>query len=204
MVGARRGGRARSADVARPGEIFKITVIGKDVVFVASAALCEELCDEKRFRKFIGGPILEIRRLVHDALFSAYDEEPSWGVHHRVLASMLTEDATAENFNLLNQCVIELVDKWRSAGRGSRVKIIDDLNRLNLESVTLCFFGKKLNCLTGTESPALAAAEGFSAECIKRPTRPKFLNWLLYQSKFNKDIETLRDWASGILASRKS
>ena len=43
------------------GEICKITVLGHTLVFVGSVALAEELCDEKRFRKFVGGPIVEIR-----------------------------------------------------------------------------------------------------------------------------------------------
>lgn len=54
------------------GEIFKIKVLGKTIVFVAGADLVDEVCDETRFRKFVGGPIVEIRYAVHDALFTAY------------------------------------------------------------------------------------------------------------------------------------
>lgn len=43
------------------GEICKITVLGHTLVFVGSVELAEELCDQKRFRKFVGGPIVEIR-----------------------------------------------------------------------------------------------------------------------------------------------
>ncbi len=49
-----------STDIVVLGEIFKITVLGQQIVFVGSLALCEELWDEKRFRKFVGGPIVEI------------------------------------------------------------------------------------------------------------------------------------------------
>ena len=49
------------------GEIFQIKVLGHTIVFVASVALAEELCDETRFRKYVGGPIVEIRYAVHDA-----------------------------------------------------------------------------------------------------------------------------------------
>lgn len=47
-------------------------MLGKTIVFVASAALAEELCDERRFRKYVGGPIVEIRYAVNDSLFTAY------------------------------------------------------------------------------------------------------------------------------------
>ena len=61
----------------RLGEIFQVKVLGKTIVFVAGAALAGELCDEKRFRKFVGGPIVEIRHTVHDSLFTAFDHEAS-------------------------------------------------------------------------------------------------------------------------------
>lgn len=68
------------------GEIFKITFLGQQIVFVGNVALCEEICDQKRFRKFVDGPIVEIRYAVHSSLFSAFDDEASWGVRHRILA----------------------------------------------------------------------------------------------------------------------
>jgi hypothetical protein len=43
------------------GEIFQVKVLGHTIVFVASAALAAELGDQKRFRKYVGGPIVEIR-----------------------------------------------------------------------------------------------------------------------------------------------
>ncbi|KAG5915492.1 hypothetical protein E4U42_008026, partial [Claviceps africana] len=78
------------------GEIFQITVLGRTIVFVASVALAEEVCDERRFRKFVGGPVVEMRAAVHDALFTAYDDEPAWGVAHRILAPhlLLTDETT--------------------------------------------------------------------------------------------------------------
>jgi cytochrome P450 len=138
-----------STDIVMPGEIFKITVLGQQIVFVGSAALCEELCDEKRFRKFVGSPIVEIRHAVHDSLFTAFNNEPSWGVHHRILAPLLTPAAVAECFIEVRDCAFELDAKWRSLNGDSPISAIGELNRLDLETTTLCFYGKKLNGLTG-------------------------------------------------------
>ena len=184
------------------GEIFKITVFGQQIVFVGSVALCEEICDEKRFRKFVGGPIVEIRYSVHDSLFTAFEKEPSWGIHHRILAPLLSPTAVADHFTEIRDCALDLTANWRKAS--NPISAIDELNRLDLETTTLCFYGKKLNGLTGPEHPVIKAMDGATSEAVKRPTRPKLVNWLFHQSKFKKDTKTMRDYAAECLSHRKA
>ena len=185
------------------GEIFKIQVLGQQIVFVGSVALCEELCDEKRFRKFVGGPIVEIRAAVHASLFTAFENEPIWGVHHRILAGQVTETAVAEHFTEVRDCATELITKWRGMSPGSPVSAIRELNRLDLETTTLCFYGRKLNGITGQEPPMIKAMDGATSEAMKRPNRPKLMNLLLHQSQFQKDCKTMRQYAADCLDHRK-
>lgn len=193
-----------STDIIMLGEIFKITVLGQQIVFVGNVALCEEICDEKRFRKFVGGPIVEIRYAVHASLFTAFENEAKWGVHHRILAPLLTPAAIAGCFIEVRDCASELIAKWRGLSGDSRVSAIGELNRLDLETTTLCFYGKKLNGLTGPESPMIKAMDGATSEAIKRPTRPRLVNWLFYQSKFEKYSKTMRQYAAECLEYRKA
>ena len=186
------------------GEIFKITVLGQQIVFVGSVALCEELCDEKRFRKFVGGPIVEIRYAVHASLFTAFETEAIWGVHHRILAPLVTPEAVAGCFTEVRDCAYELTAKWRGLSGGSSVSALGELNRLDLETTTLCFYGRKLNNITGPESPMIKAMNDSTAEAIKRPTRPKFVNSLFYQSKFEKASKAMRKYAAECLEYRKA
>ena len=186
------------------GEIFKITVLGQQIVFVGSVALCEELCDEKRFRKFVGGPIVEIRYAVHASLFTAFETEAIWGVHHRILAPLVTPEAVAERFTEVRDCASELTAKWRGLSGGSPVSAIGELNRLDIETTTLCFYGRKLNNITGPESPMIKAMNDSTSEAIKRPTRPKFVNSLFYQSKFEKASKAMRKYAAECLEYRRA
>ncbi len=186
------------------GEIFKITVLGQQIVFVGSVALCEELCDEKRFRKFVGGPIVEIRYAVHASLFTAFETEAIWGVHHRILAPLVTPEAVAERFTEVRDCASELTAKWRGLSSGTTVSAIGELNRLDIESTTLCFYGRKLNNLTGPESPMIRAMNDSTSEAIKRPTRPKLVNSLFYQSKFEKASKGMRKYAAECLEYRRA
>ncbi len=193
-----------ATDLVMPGDIFKITVFGQQIVFVGNVALCEEICDEKRFRKFVGGPIVEIRYAVHNALFTAFDNEPSWGIHHRILAPLLTSTAVADHFNRVRDCASELTANWRALSGNSPISAIGELNRLDLETTTLCFFGRKLNGLTGPETPMIGAMNGATSEAIKRPTRPKLVNRLFYQSKFERDTKAMREYAAECVEYRKA
>ena len=178
--------------------------MGQQIVFVGSVALCEELCDPKRFRKFVGGPIIEIRHAVHASLFTAFENEASWGVHHRIIAPHLTASTVVELFDQIRDCAGELVSKWRGLGTNNRITAIDELNRLDLETTTLCFYGRKLNGLTGPENPMVKAMDGATGEAMKRPTRPKLLNWLFYQTKFYRDSATMRKYAADCLQYRRA
>ncbi|KAI4195350.1 MAG: hypothetical protein LQ350_007247 [Teloschistes chrysophthalmus] len=186
------------------GEIFKITVLGQQIVFVGSVALCEEICDEKRFRKYVGGPIVEIRKAVHASLFTAFANEPIWDVHHRILAPQMTPDVVAENFSDIRNITSELIAKWRDLGAGATISPTDELNRLDLETTTQCFYRRRLNNLSGPANPMIAAMEGATSEAIMRPTRPKVLNWLMHSSKFNRDCATMRKYAAECLSHRRS
>lgn len=181
-------------------------MLGKTIVFVASAALAEEICDQKRFRKYVGGPIEEIRYSVHDALFTAYEEpeEPSWGIAHRIIAPRLSPQATATHFAEIRDCALELVQKWSQLGDKNVIEPLEDLNRLNLEATTLTLFGKKLDCINAaTSHPMLGAMEDSTSEAMKRPTRPKLLTWLLYGNKLKNATKVMRNWAAELVEYRK-
>lgn len=52
------------------GPIYKLTIAGVEKLVVSSAALLEELCDEKRFRKSVEESALEqVRYGITDGLY---------------------------------------------------------------------------------------------------------------------------------------
>lgn len=185
------------------GPIFKIKVLGHQIVFVANAALLEEICDETRFRKCVTGPIVEIRRAVHDSLFTAYHHEESWGIAHRILAPMVTPEAVKEVFSGMTETMGDLIQKWTSEG-SKQVSVSGDLDRLNHAANMLCFFDQRLNCMEGPEPSLIKAMADSTFESMKRPTRPRLLTWLFYQSSYDKNIKIMRDYCAEIVAHRKA
>ncbi|KAJ5183989.1 hypothetical protein N7492_001605 [Penicillium capsulatum] len=190
------------------GPIFKINVLGHQIVFVGSVALLEEICDQTRFRKCVTGPVVEIRYSVHDSLFTAYDDEKSWGIAHRIMKPHVTQEASDAVFNDMAEVIPDLTKKWAASPK-QRVRATEDLDLILLASCMKCFFNQRVRVLDGAPEVKtkawnmVQAWEGATMEALKRPTRPKFLNWL-YQRRFSEMTKTMRSYATDIVNTRKN
>jgi cytochrome P450 len=67
----------------------------------------------------------------------------------------------------------------------------------------LCLFGQDIGCLEGPESSMIQAMDDATLESLKRPNRPKFVTWLLFQGKFAKETKTMCDLAANIVAKTR-
>lgn len=146
---------------------------------------------------------MEIRQAVHDSLFTAYHDEKSWAIAHRILAPYVTQSAAQAIFNRMRDSVSDLVEKWTSSP-GKRVDVTNDLQRLDVQTVRYCLFSQRNHYLDGAEPPMIPAMASSTMEAMKRPTRPKLLNWLLHGRRYNRDIRTMRGFATEIVDTRKS
>ncbi|PWY80427.1 cytochrome P450 [Aspergillus sclerotioniger CBS 115572] len=184
--------------------ICKVTILGNDIVLVTGAALLEEICDETRFRKCVTGPIIEIRQAVHSSLFTAkHDEMESWGVAHRIMAPLVSWEAVEQVFTDMREVSTDLIKKW-TAGPRQRISVTNDLDRLNHAANMLCFFDQRLHCLEGPEPSLIKAMEAATTEAVRRSSRLKIINWLLYQRKFDAYNKTLRDYSAGCIEHRRA
>jgi cytochrome P450 len=173
-------------------------------VFVSNAALLEEICDETRFRKCVNGPIVEIRQAVHDSLFTAYpSEDRIWGIAHRIMSPWSSDESNRTTFNDMRDAIAAIVPAW-AAESEQKVNVADGLKRLNFQSAQWSFFHQKADYMSGPFPAFLTAIDRSTMEAVKRPTRPKFLNWLIYQRGYSKDIRTMRSFGADVISKRKS
>jgi hypothetical protein len=82
---------------------------------------------------------VEFLYLVQDSLFTAYDNEKSWGIAQRIMKPHVIQEATDAAFNDMTEVVPDLVKEW-SSGTKQRVKATDGLDLLLLTSCNQCFF----------------------------------------------------------------
>jgi len=127
-----------------------------ELVFVSSQELTNELCDETRFRKVVGGGLLEARTFAGDGLFTAhtYPEnlaEPNWWKAHRILMpafgtismqAMIPDMIDIRKFHGLSAGTNVLVDqmlvKWERTGSKEAFDVVDSMtvSKLILHNLT--------------------------------------------------------------------
>ncbi|KAB8203894.1 cytochrome P450 [Aspergillus parasiticus] len=186
--------------------IFKINILGKDIVFITGAHLLEEVCDETRFRKCVAGPILAIRDAVNDSLFTAKHTEEemiSWGVAHRIMAPLVSWEAVEQVFSGIQETTDDLIKKW-TAGSRQRINVTNDLDRCNHAANMLCFFDQRVHIMEGPEPAVIKAMDCATNEAMHRPLRLRIVNWLFYNRKWNAWIKTMRDYGTDIVATRRA
>ncbi|KAK1775755.1 cytochrome P450 [Copromyces sp. CBS 386.78] len=188
------------------GEIFRLNFPGRNVVFATSQALVHELCDEKRFQKTVSSALQEIRHGVHDGLFTARNDEPNWGVAHRILMPAFGPMAIQNMFPEMHEIASQLALKWARHGSSEAIKVTDDFTRLTLDTIALCSMDYRFNSYYHDGMhPFIDAMASFLVESGTRSRRPPLPGFMYSKvdRKFHDDIKVLRETAESVLKSRK-
>ncbi|MFE1342453.1 cytochrome P450 [Streptomyces sp. NPDC058733] len=124
------------------GPIFRRRAFGKEFVLVWGAGLVADLSDESRFAKHVGLGIANLRPVVGDALFTAYNHEPNWQLAHDVLAPGFSREAMAGYHPMMLDVAAQLTEHWdRAAAAGGEVDVPGDMTKLTLETIARTGFG---------------------------------------------------------------
>jgi len=59
------------------GDIYRLTILGRNLVVVCNQELVDFVCDESKFDKEIGKALIELRAVAGDGLFTAHTSEPN-------------------------------------------------------------------------------------------------------------------------------
>lgn len=189
------------------GEIYRLRFPGRSVVMCSTHELVDELCNEKRFKKVPTGALKEIRDGVHDGLFTAYIEEPNWGIAHRVLMPAFGPLSIRGMFDEMHDIASQLTLKWARHGADSRIMVTDDFTRLTLDTLALCAMGFRFNSFYATEMhPFIDAMGDFLTDSGEKGRRAPLPSWYYRAAdeKLRSDIGILRKTAEDVLEERKA
>ncbi|MFF8970123.1 cytochrome P450 [Streptomyces sp. NPDC014995] len=126
----------------RLGPVFRRRVFGREFVFVGGGRFAADLADETRFAKHVGLGVANLRPVVGDALFTAYNHEPNWQLAHDVLAPGFSREAMHAYHPMMLDVAERLTGRWdRAAAAGRTVDVPGDMTRLTLETIARTGFG---------------------------------------------------------------
>lgn len=124
------------------GPIFRRRALNREFVFVWGAELAADMADEARFAKHVGLGIANLRPVVGDGLFTAYNHEPNWQLAHDVLAPGFSREAMAGYHPMMLAVADRLMDHWdRAVVTGRAVDVPGDMTKLTLETIARTGFG---------------------------------------------------------------
>lgn len=81
------------------GPIYELRLPFGNLIVISNHELFDEICDEKRFTKIVGGALTELRQAIHGGLFTAHQGEHAWEVAHRTLMPSFGPLAIREMFD---------------------------------------------------------------------------------------------------------
>lgn len=189
------------------GPIYELRLPSGNLIVVSNHELFNEICDEKRFTKVVGGPLTELRLAIHDGLFTAHSDEHAWGVAHRTLVPSFGPLAIRDMFDEMHEILTQLVLKWARYGPDHRIDVADDFTRLTLDSIAICAMDTRFNSFyTEGVHPFVKAMQEVLTEAGRRAIRPSLVKRLMQSAdrKYFADIEVLQSTAQQIVADKRA
>ncbi|MFV0130494.1 bifunctional cytochrome P450/NADPH--P450 reductase [Streptomyces sp. HMX112] len=124
------------------GPVFRRRLHGRDTLFVSDPGLVAELCDERRFTKFVGPALENVREFAHDGLFTAYNDEPNWTRAHDVLMPAFALGSMRTYHPVMLRVARRLIRSWDARmAAGRPVDVPEDMTRMTLDTIGLAGFG---------------------------------------------------------------
>ncbi|HEV7791472.1 MAG TPA: cytochrome P450 [Pseudonocardia sp.] len=128
------------------GPVFRLSTPAGHRLIVSGAELVEEICDDTRFDKLVGGGLANLSRGGAGAgLFTAETSDPLWRRAHNILLSPFSLRSMRDYMPMMLDLAQQLLDKWERINPDEEVDVPADMTRLTLDTIALCGFGYRFN-----------------------------------------------------------
>ena len=189
------------------GPIFRLNLPIGHLVVVSGFDLVNELCDDERFDKLIGGQLRNLRAFLGDGLFTAWTQEPNWSKAHNILLPNFSMQAMKGYMPMMADIAMQLVEKWERLNPEDEIDVHEDMTRLTLDTIGLCGFGYRFNSFYREEQhPFRLSLDRAGAEARAQLARGPIRNKLMVRKhrQFQEDISFMNAVVDGIIAERRA
>lgn len=135
----------------KSGPIFELPGQPDRTLVVWGYPYVDEVSGDDRFDKALATGLVALRKFAGDGLFTAYTDEPNWGLAHRILLPAFSQQAMAGYHDRMLDLASQLVLKWSRLNPGETVNVPEDMTRLTLDTIGLCGFDYRFNSFYRTE-----------------------------------------------------
>lgn len=97
----------------RLGPIYRRSIMGTDLTFVGSSDLAQQAFDEAHWERFAGRPIVQLRDLAPDGLFTAANDSHAWNEAHNALMPAFSKEAMSRYYGVMQETSSRLAQALR-------------------------------------------------------------------------------------------
>ena len=177
-------------------------------LLVSGPDLVDEVCDDTRFDKKVGGGLANLRKGPVDAgLFTADTDDPLWHRAHNILMAPFSLQSMRDYMPKMLDIADQLMDKWTRLNPGEEVDVPADMTRLTLDTIALCGFGYRFNSFyRDTPHPFVDAMMRVLAESQARARQLPIQTRLRVraQRQLEEDQAFMNDLVDGLIAERRA
>ncbi len=189
------------------GDILRIfTPIGNMIV-VKSYEYTKELCDESRFMKNLSRPLIELRGLGGDGLFTAWTTEPNWQKAHNILIPGLGQRAMKGYYPMMLDIAERLLAKWHNIPEGKEFNLTDDMTRLTFDTIGLCGFDYRFHSFSSEKPhPFIDAMATGLEDSMRRMNKIGIQRTLRFKQNYHyrKSLQYMFKVVDDIIAERQA
>jgi cytochrome P450/NADPH-cytochrome P450 reductase len=189
------------------GEILRIYTPLGNMVVVKSYKFCKELCDETRFTKNLSRPLVELRDVGGDGLFTAWTSEPNWQKAHNILIPGLGQRAMKGYFPMMYDIAERLLAKWHNIPEEQEFNLTDDMTRLTFDTIGLCGFDYRFHSFASPQPhPFIEAMVTALEDSMKRMNKIGLQRKLRFRSNYHyqKSLNYMFKVVDDIIAERQA
>jgi cytochrome P450/NADPH-cytochrome P450 reductase len=190
------------------GPIYRLATPGGDRLVVSGPDLVDELCDDTRFDKMVGGGLSNLRRgSIGSGLFTANTDDPLWHRAHNILLSPFSLRSMQDYLPMMLDLADQLMAKWERLNPDEDVDVPADMTRLTLDTIALCGFGYRFNSFyRDTPHPFVEAMVRTLAESQRRVRQLEIQSRLRVraQRQLEEDTDFMEGLVSQLIAERRA
>ncbi|MHA6622197.1 bifunctional cytochrome P450/NADPH--P450 reductase [Pseudonocardia sp. DLS-67] len=194
--------------VRQYGPIFRLVTPSGPRLILSGAELVDEVCDDNRFDKKVGGGLANLRKgAVGSGLFTADTADPLWHRAHNILLSPFSLQSMQDYMPMMLDLADQLMEKWERVNPDEEVDVPADMTRLTLDTIALCGFGYRFNSFyRDTQHPFVTAMLSTLAESQRRARELPIQTRLRIraQRRVEEDQAFMNDLVDKIIAERKA
>jgi cytochrome P450/NADPH-cytochrome P450 reductase len=190
------------------GPIFRLSTPAGARLIVSGAELVEEICDDSRFDKLVGGGLANLREGgAGSGLFTADTTDPLWRRAHNILLSPFSLQSMQDYMPMMLDLAEQLMAKWERLNPDEEVDVPADMTRLTLDTIALCGFGYRFNSFyRDTLHPFVSAMVRTLSESQRRARQLPIQTRLRIraQRQVEEDQAFMNDLVDQLIAERRA